>query len=301
MAWMVDVNYPDRSATTILFGPGGSESVRHTLYVEYFDELANNEDVRPPCARSLRECDGVIVILDGGTSSARTPFESTTLEMEVMLAAVNGKPIWVVDVSDGKDPLYGLMKSEFLDGSCQSPGIQSERISAHQDRRRRVIEHVQAICQGDAAHGTTLDAGLGWQNLYLARRDNSVFSIDDGRYFPFGHSGMNVTDFDPTEIRKQLDLAEAAYKTDQIVSIVHSWDAIRGLSQRPWRGSTVDKVTALLWLRAWHFWGGSMGWLGLFGHCNAAALMVNRSACDLASRYEIRPSITVFRHTSGKP
>lgn len=76
--------------------------------------LRPNEDARMFCARAIQASDGVVLILDGSASSARSGSDAPVLELEVMLAAACSKPVLVLDGSGGDDPLHQLLGTEFF-------------------------------------------------------------------------------------------------------------------------------------------------------------------------------------------
>jgi hypothetical protein len=209
--------------------------------------------------------------------------------MEVMLAAVEVKPVWVLDASGGTDPIFRILRSEFFHcGEGRVSRLKQTNSDTSAGLSAQVVDEVRRLCEpARSQHATTLSAGLGWENLYLARSDELNMTAEGGNHFPFGSAGLDVLDVDLHEITRQIDSAESFYKTDQMASLVHSWDAIRALSRRPWANRNLDSATALQWLRAWKFWGGTMSWLGLFGHSSAAAVMVSRSALALANRFDL--------------
>jgi hypothetical protein len=281
--------------------PRGLEGIRDTLREHfgglldsssstalYVEEIKNsdNNDVRPPCARAILDSDGVVVLLDGGESSALSRDVSTVLELELMLAAVHSKPAWIIDISDGKDPIFKLFGSEFFtEAKGESPRLIRLAPDKSAGLEQRVIDTVGEICGRTPADGAKLPEGLGWEMLFKSRGE-AALDLDSSHYFPFGQRSLGVPDVKLSDIGEMLDKAEAAYKTDQILSLVHSWDAIRSLSCRPWAGSALDEKTALEWMRAWKYWGGSMSWLGLFGHSSAAATLVSRSALIVSRRFD---------------
>jgi hypothetical protein len=222
--------------------PDSSSSI--SLYVEEIKNPKDN-DVRPPCARAILDSDGVVVLLDGGESSALTHDVSTVLELELMLAAVQSKSVWIIDISDGKDPIFKLFGSEFFtEAKGASPRL--IRLAADQSAglEQRIVDVVGEICNRTRTDGGKLSEELGWEMLFRSRGEAPLVP-DDSRYFPFGQRSLGIPDVKLCDIGKMLDKAEAAYKTDQILSLVHSWDAIRALSCKPWAVSSLDEKTAL--------------------------------------------------------
>lgn len=280
--------------------PRGLEGIRDTLrkhyggltdssssFSLYVEEIKNpdNNDVRAPCARAILDSDGVVVLLDGGESSARNPYESTVLELELMLAAVQSKSVWIIDISGGEDPMFKLFGSEFFaESHGESPRLIRIATDQQGGMEQRIVDIVGGICNRSRTDGGKLPEGYGWEKLFESRGETSL-AIDYSRYFPFGQRSLGVQDVDLDHVGEMLDQAEIAYKTDQVLSLVHSWDAIRSLSIRPWAAKDLDKKMALKWMRAWKYWGGSMSWLGLFGHSSAAATLVSRSALMVARRF----------------
>jgi hypothetical protein len=263
--------------------PNLSSSI--SLYVEEIENPKDN-DVRAPCARAILDSDGVVVLLDGGESSALTRDVSTVLELELMLAAVHAKAMWVIDLSDGEDPIFKLFGSEFFtEAKGESPRLIRLAPDKSVGLEQRVIDIVGEICGRAPTDGAKLSEGLGWEMLFKSRGE-ATLDLGSSHYFPFGQRSLGIPDVELSEIRNMLDKAETAYKTDQILSLVHSWDAIRALSGRPWAASALDETAALEWMRAWKYWGGSMSWLGLFGHSSAAATLVSRSALIVSRRFD---------------
>ncbi|MBP8286958.1 MAG: hypothetical protein KAX57_08985 [Rhodoferax sp.] len=268
---------------------GGTEG-RQTGYRLHVENrtLAGGEDARMFCARAIQSSDGVVLILDGSQSMSRAEFEAPVLELEVMLTATCAKPVFVVDGSDGTDPLFRLLGTEFFGGSSAVgakilaiPGIDPvEKIA-------RLKDVLAQTCEGSGGGAAALAEHVGWENLFLARPDRMDAFDEDGGNFPFAKRGLDVPDMMSSDIALLLNKAEESYKTDKMAALVLAWDAIRALSKRPWGTTQLDSTMALLWLRAWSTWGGAMAWLGLFGHSSGAAVTTNLACLKIASRFDV--------------
>jgi len=271
-----------RASLAASFGPGSPGAIAFQLHVEA-RTLQGGEDARLICARAVQTCDVVLLVLDGSASIPRHPFDAPVLELELMLAAVCAKPVFVIDASNGEDPLFQLLGSEFFAGAGnEQPSIENVRADSQSMLTQKVSQMIGEICAGQVHSWHSLPQGQGWERLYLARPDRSARFSDDGGNFPFSTRGLRVPDMDLSDVAHRLDLAEQVYPTDQFGALVHSWDAVRALSRKPWASPTLDAPTALLWLRGWKVWGGAMSWLGLFGHSSAAALMANQASLHVA-------------------
>src|SRR5258706_13849969 len=102
-----------RSELVGLFGQAGPVRAAFRLQTED-RSLQVDEDARMFCARAIQASDAVVLVLDGGKSNPRSRSDAPVLELEVMLAAVCAKPVFVVDGSEGDDPLYQLLGTEFF-------------------------------------------------------------------------------------------------------------------------------------------------------------------------------------------
>lgn len=239
------------------------------------------------CARAIQASDGVVLILDGSTSSLRSPVEAPVLELEVMLAAACAKPVFVLDGSGGADPLRRLLGAEFFGGAAAAgSGVLPLRGASPAEKIMHLKEILAQTCAGHGAGAAVLAAHVGWEKLFLARPDRLVNTVDDGGNFPFAQSGIDVLGM-TSDIDRLLERAEEAFKTDKMAGLVLAWDAIRILSNRPWGATQLESSMALLWLRALSIWGAAMAWLGLFGHSSSAALMTNLACLHIASRFDI--------------
>ena len=264
------------------FGSGDSSTLPYRLLVEN-RQLSGSDDARLFCARSIQECDAIILILDGSSAMTRRPFDAPVLELEVMLAAVSMKPVCILDGSDGKDPLFDLLGSDFF--AIES----SNRKNIWNLRRDNVgssIAHLKDVvgetCAGRGPIAVALQEHLGWSRLVMTRADRLDAFSEDGGNFPFAFRGLEVPDVMLSDISRLLDEGEQAFQTNKMATVVFGWDAIRALSKRPWGDASLERPVADLWLRALTQWSGAMSWLGLFGHSSGAAMMSNLARIRVA-------------------
>ena len=270
---------------------GGAEGLQtgYRLHVEN-RPLAQGEDARMFCARAIQSSDGVVLVLDGSQSMSRIEFEfeAPVLELEVMLAAACAKPVFVVDGSDGTDPLFRLLGTEFFAGASSGGAKILTLAGTGSDEKVACLKEVLAeTCEGNGSGAAALAEHVGWEKLFLARPDRMDVFEEDGGNFPFAQRGLDVPDMASSDIALLLGKAEESYETDKMAALVLAWDAIRALSKRPWGATRLDSTIALLWLRAWSTWGGAMAWLGLFGHSSGAAVTTNLACLKIASRFEV--------------
>lgn len=284
---MAPFGLPDlRSELKTQFGRVGEHEGEFRLHVELRD-LQPNEDARLFCARAIQSSDAVVLVLDGSSSTAISPSEAPVLELEVMLAAACSKPVFVLDGSNGGDPLFRLLGTEFFN----TPGGAKANVLPLKggnpaERVAHLCEVLAQTCAGEGSGASALAEHVGWEKLFLARPDRLDAFEEDGGNFPFSRGGLAVPDMMSTDIAVLLDRAEASFKTDKMEALVFGWDAIRALSNSPWGRPGLQTTTAMLWLRALSMWGGAMAWLGLFGHSSGAAIMTNLACRRIASRTE---------------
>lgn len=269
------------------FGGAGVHQTTFRLHVEY-RELQESEDARLFCARAIQSSDAVVLVLDGSGSIARSPSDAPVLELEVMLAAACAKPVFVLDGSDGEDPLFRLLGTEFFSADVgMGAKVFSLRGANHTDKIAHLKEVLAETCEGKGPGASVLSEHVGWEKLFLARPDRLNKIEEDGGNFPFAQRGLSVLDMMSSDIAQLLDKAEKSFENDKMVALVFGWDAIRALSKKPWGEAQLDRTIAQLWLRALSMWGGAMAWLGLFGHSSGAAIMTNLACRRIASRIDI--------------
>jgi hypothetical protein len=269
------------------FGGAEDRQTGYRLHVEN-RPLVEGEDARMFCARAIQSSDGVVLVLDGSSPELRGEFEAPVLELEVMLAAACAKPVFVVDGSDGDDPLFRLLGTEFFGGASSNRAKILPLRGTNSDEKVACLKDMLAqTCEGNGSGAVALAEHVGWEKLFLARPDRMDVFEEDGGNFPFVQRGLDVPDTDAVDIALLMDKAEESYKTDKMASLVLTWDAIRALSKRPWGSTKLDSKMALLWLRAWSTWGGAMAWLGLFGHSSGAAVTTNLACLKIASRFDL--------------
>lgn len=285
--------------------PFGAEGLRQELRESIGDHqpfklhvenqiLVQNDDARPPCARAIQACDGVIVLLDGTPSLLQGSLDAAVLELEIMIAAACAKPVLVIDASEGTDPILNILGTEFFHrGRVGDLTIKSITGNSHDEKIAQIKKLLEEICAGDYLSCESFDQRIGWEKLFLSRPDRLQSVSDDGGNFPFSQSGMQGLlsedlNMMSSDISAKLDRADQLYQTDKMAAIVHAWDAIRVLSIKPWGNVHHDKDIALLWLRALKIWGGSMSWLGVFGHSSGAAIMATLAGARISSRLETK-------------
>jgi len=264
------------------FGSGDSLALPYRLLVEN-RQLTGSDDARLFCARAIQECDAIILILDGSTATTRHPFDAPVLELEVMLAAVSMKPVCILDGSDGKDPLFDLLGSDFFAiESSNRKNIWTLRRDSVASSTAHLKDVVGETCAGRGPIAVALHEHLGWARLVMSRADRLEAFSEDGGNFPFALRGLEVPDMILSDISGLLDQGEQAFQTNKMATVVFGWDAIRALSKRPWGDSSLEPPVAELWLRALTQWSGAMSWLGLFGHSSGAAMMSNLARIRIA-------------------
>lgn len=275
-----------RSELKSRFGEVGGNQNAYRLHVEFRD-LREGEDARLFCARAIQSSDAVVLVLDGSGSTALSPFDAPVLELEVMLAAACAKPVLVLDGSDGNDPLFRLLSTEFFSVAGRMKANIVSLLGASPVEK---VSHLQDVLAqtlgGDGTGAAALSEQVGWERLFLARPDRLDAFDEDGGNFPFSRLGLTVPDMMSSDIARLLDRAEASFKVDKMAALVFGWDAIRALSSTPWDSPILDRTIAVLWLRALTTWGGAMAWLGLFGHSSGAAVMTNLACRRIASRID---------------
>ena len=275
-----------RSNLADRFGKLGDSKSAYRLHVE-FRNLSEGDDARIFCARAIQSSDAVVLLLDGSRSIALSPADAPVLELEVMLAAACAKPVFVLDGSNGNDPLFGLLGTEFfhVEGRPQAKVVALKGVSA-KDKVAHLYDVLAETLAGSGTGATVLSEQVGWERLFLARPDRLDTFNDDGGNFPFSRLSLDVVGMMSSDISRLLDRAEASFKLDKMQALVFGWDAVRGLSRTPWGNPNLDNTTSLLWLRALTVWGGAMAWLGLFGHSSGAAVMTNLACRRIASRVD---------------
>ena len=275
-----------RSELKSRFGEVGSNQNAYRLHVEFRDLLAG-EDARLFCARAIQSSDAVILVLDGSGSVALSPFDAPVLELEVMLAAACAKPVFVLDGSNGNDPLFRLLSTEFfhVEGRTQANVVALKGVSAA-EKVAHLYDVLSQTLAGGGGSATFLSEQVGWEKLVLARPDRLDTFNEDGGNFPFSRLGLIDDHMMSSDISWLLDRAEACFKLDKMGALVFGWDAIRALSRAPWDHPNLDRSIGVLWLRALTIWGGAMAWLGLFGHSSGAAVMTNLACRRIASRID---------------
>ena len=255
---------------------------KHCLLPLYVHKDEGLGDVRPPCAQALVESTGVVLLLDSGGSSPRDPTGASVIELEVMLAAINGLPIFAIDSSDGSNPIIQALRSEFF--SSEQFSIVSIS-GSKREKKNRVTEIVSELCAGERALPTAPNEAKGWKNLSIFRPDRINNFRDDGRNFPFSTSSFLDVDFSRNVIEDHITSAEFCYESGKNVEAqIHCWDALRALSRFPWAQDRIDPKFGLLWLRALRIWSGTTSWMGLFGHTASGSLPTQLAALSLSSR-----------------
>lgn len=255
---------------------------RHCFLPLYVHKDEGLGDVRPPCARALVESTGVVLLLDSGGSSPRDPTGAAVIELEVMLAAINGLPIFAIDSSEGSNPIIQALRSEFF----SSDQFSIVSISgSKRETKNRVTEIVRELCAGERALPSPPKEAKGWKNLSVFRPDRIKDFRDDGKNFPFSTSTFLDVDFSRHVIEDHITSAEFCYESGKNVEAqIHSWDALRALSHFPWAQDRIDPKFGLLWMRALKTWSGTTSWMGLFGHTASGSLPAQLAALSLSSR-----------------
>jgi hypothetical protein len=278
---------PDlRSELHEKFGSAGLYQSTFCLQVENRN-VKEGEDARLFCARAIQSSDAIVLLLDGSSSITRSPSDAPVLELEVMLAAACAKPVFVLDGSNGEDPLFRLLGTEFFAVAGAREKTFSLRGTNHKDKIAHLEDVLAETCDGKGPGASALLEHVGWEKLFLGRPDRLDELEEDGGNFPFARNGLGVVGMMTSDIAQLLDKTEETFKTDKMASVVSGWDAIRALSEKPWGATELDRTIAQLWLRALKTWGGGMAWLGLFGHSSGAAIMANLACRSIASRIDI--------------
>lgn len=273
-----------RRRVLLQLGPGKASSRSVVLHVES-QPLIDSADLRAPCLRAMRGCNGVIVLLDGtSTIQGLNVGDAPVLELEVMFAALSGLPIVVIDASNGQDRLLLLLGSSFFVQNGERP-VKVMRLAAmkhDEDVRDAAADAISAACEHDFSSLSAFHAPSGWESLFRARPDRFKRFSEDGGNFPFSSSGLDIGAFSSTHVDLCLERAEALHGFQKLDALVATWDAIRALSHSPWAASSSHRIR-LQWLRAMFLWGGLTHWLGLIGHSSAAAIMCALSGLHLAN------------------
>jgi hypothetical protein len=257
-------------------------SAKHYLLPLYVHKDDGHGDVRAPCAQALMESTGIVLLLDGNGPSPRNPTDASVIELEVMLAAVNGLPIFAIDASDGYNPIIRALRSEFFSTNQFSivslSGTRSEK-------KTRVTAIVSELCTGERGLPNAPSEAKGWKNLAIFRPDRVSNFRDDGRNFPFSTASFLDVDFSRNAIEDHITSAESCYVSGKnIEAQIHCWDALRALGRFPWAQDKIDPNFGLLWLRALKTWSGTTSWMGLFGHTASGSLLAQLAALSLSSR-----------------